>query len=87
MTTSPPTEPRRSGDPRNGVVLLPHTDAGRALLRDVLPATRSPDRPDGELPDGSSIYGLDFDAAAEEAERDFADFERWLREQDQGGTR
>ena len=81
------TKPRRSGDPPKGIVLLPRTAAGRALLRDVLPAARSPDRPDGELPDGSSIYGLDFDAAAEEAERDFADFERWLREQDQGGTR
>ena len=65
--------------------MAPSTDAGRALLRDVLPAARSPDRPDGELPDGSSIYGLDFDAAAEEAEQDFVDFERWRQERDRGG--
>ena len=87
MTTSPPTKPRRSGDPHKGVVLLPRTDAGRALLRLVLPAAHDPDRADGELPDGSSIFGLDFDAAAEEAEQDFADFERWCLEQDQGGTK
>ena len=85
MNTRSPTKPRRSGARPVGVVLLPRTDAGRDLLRDALPFARSPDRPDGELPDGSSIYGLDFDAAAEEAERDFADFERWRRAQEQGG--
>ncbi len=84
MTARSPTKPRRSGDPHKGVVLLPRTAAGRALLRAVLPAARSPDRPDGELPDGSSIYGLDFDAAAEEAEQDFGDFERWCQDRDQG---
>ncbi len=84
MTTRPPTKPRFSGDPHKGVVLLPRTDAGRALLRDVLPAARDPDRADGELPDGSSIYGCDFDAAAEEGERDFAAFERWCQERDRG---
>ena len=87
MTTRPPTKPRRGGGPRENLILLPRTAAGWALLWAVFPAARSPDRPDGELPDGSSIYGLDFDAAAEEAEQDFADFERWHREQDQGGTR
>ena len=84
--TSRSSKPRRSGDPQKSVVLLPRTDAGRALLRAVLPAARSPESPDGELPDGSNIYGLDFDVAAEEAEQDFADFERWRREQDQGGA-
>ncbi len=87
MTARPPDKPRRSGDPHKGVVLLPRTDAGRALLRAVLPAARSLDSPDGELPDGSSIFGQDFDVLAVEAEQDFADFERWRREQDQGSTK
>ncbi len=74
--------------PRSGrlsIIFLPRTEAGRELLRAVLPATRSPSRPDGELPDGSSIYGTDFDALAEQYEIEFADFERWCREQGRGG--
>ena len=73
--------------PRSGalsVILLPRTEAGRRLLRAVLPAAHNPCRPDGELPDGSSIYGKNYDALAEQGERDFADFERWCREQGRG---
>ncbi len=57
MTTHPPTKTPRSGDPHKGVVLLPRTAAGWASFWAVFPFTRSPDRPDGELPDGSSIFG------------------------------
>ena len=74
--------------PRSGrlsIILLPRTKAGRGLLRDLLPFAHDPNRPDGELPDGSSIYGCDFDALAEEGERDYANYERWCREQDRGG--
>ena len=70
---------------RLSIILLPRTDAGRSLLRSVLHAAFDPSRPDGELPDGSSIYGSDFDALAERYEREFADFERWCREQGRGG--
>ena len=76
--------------PRSGalsIILLPRTEAGRRLLRALLPAAHHPSRPDGELPDGSSIYGTDFDALAEQGEHEFADFERWCREQGQGGER
>lgn len=47
------------------IVHLPLTPEGRHLLRLVLPFVR----PDGTLPDGSSIYGTDFDEAAAEIER------------------
>ena len=87
MTPRPPNKSQRSGDPHKSRVLLPRTAAGWASFWAVFPFARSPDRPDGELPDGSSIYGLDFDAAAEEAEQDFAEYERWCQERDQGGTR
>ena len=73
--------PNARGSAMAGVILLPRTEAGRRLLCALLPATRSPLRPDGELPDGSSIFGTDFDALAEQGEREFADFERWCREQ------
>ena len=63
------------------VLILPRTQAGRDLLRLVLPDARSPDREDGELPDGSSIYGMDFDKAAIWAEREAEAYERWCREQ------
>ena len=73
----------RSG--RLSVIILPRTEAGRGLLRSVLHAAFDPSRSDGELPDGSSIYGCDFDALAEEGERDYANYERWCREQGRGG--
>ena len=92
MTARSPTKPHRSGAPHKNVVLLPRTAAGRALLRSALPLAHCPNRPDGELPngklpDGSSIYGLDFDAAAEETERDLDDILDRLFGPDQGGTR
>ena len=65
----------------SNVLILPRTKAGRDLLRLVLPAARSPDRKDGELPDGSSIYGMDFDKAAIWAEQEAEAYERWCREQ------
>lgn len=57
-------------------------DAG--VVEAISADARDPSRPDGELPDGSSIYGCDFDALAEEGERDYANFERWCREQGRG---
>ena len=74
--------------PRSGhfsIIFLPRTDAGRSLLRSVLHAAFDPSRSDGELPDGRNIYGCDFDALAEEGERDYANYERWCREQGRGG--
>ena len=65
------------------VVILPRTKAGRELLRVVLPFAHDPDRPDGEFPDGSSIYGTDFDALAVEVEQMNAKYEAWRREQGQ----
>ncbi len=85
MTGRPSAETRHCGPPHKGVLLLPRTAAGRALLRAVLPAAFSPDRSPGELPDGTSVYGCDFDALAEEVERDYAKYERWCQERDQGG--
>ena len=67
------------------VIILPRTTAGRELLRSVLPGARNPCRPDGELPDGTSIYNTDFDKLAEEVERDLRAYERWCREQDREG--
>ena len=69
------------------VVILPQTTAGRELLRSVLPASRNPCRPDGELPDGASIYNSDFDKIAEDAEKDLRAYEQWCREQDREGPR
>ncbi len=63
------------------VVILPRTEAGRELLRLVLPFAHDPDRPDGEFPDGSSIYGTDYDALAIECDQMAEDYERWCREQ------
>lgn len=70
------------------VVILPRTRAGRELLRAVLPVAHNPDRPDGELPDGSSIYDVDFDELAVECEKENEEFERWLtkREDAENGT-
>ena len=70
------------------VVILPVTKAGHDLLRGALPFASDPDRPDGELPDGSSIYGVDFDALAVECERDVAEYEAWCRqrEEENGGA-
>ena len=69
------------------VVILPRTQAGRDLLRLVLPAAHGSDRPDGELPDGSSIYGVDFDELAVECEQDSQAFEQWCRERETGGCK
>ncbi len=64
------------------VVILLRTEAGRELLRLVLPAARSPDSPDGELPDGSSIFDIDFDEAAIQAEQDSKEYEAWCQERE-----
>ncbi len=64
------------------VVILPRTTAGRKLLRDTLPFAHDPNRRDGELPDGSSIYDTDYDALAVECERDVKEYEEWCRECD-----
>ena len=69
----------------SSVVILPQTTAGRVLLRSVLPSSRNPCRPDGELPDGTSIYNTDFDKLAEDAERDLRAYEQWCREQNREG--
>ena len=69
------------------IIILPRTPAGRELLRSVLPSSRNPCRPDGELPDDTSIYNTDFDKLAEEVERDLRAYEQWCREQDLGGPR
>ena len=66
------------------VVILPRTEAGREMLRQALPFARGPDRPDGELPDGSSIYDVDFDALAVEVERMVTEYDAWCREQERG---
>ena len=68
------------------VILLPRTTAGRRLLRDILPFAHDPNRHDGELPDGSSIYDTDFDKLAVEVERDYDDYMAWRKEQDRGGV-
>ena len=85
MTAGSSTETLRPCAFHKGVLLLPRTAAGRALLRAVLPAAFSPDRSPGELPDGTSIYGCDFDASAEDADREYAKYERWCREQERRG--
>ena len=64
------------------IVILPRTEAGRELLRLVLPFAHDPDRPDGEFPDGSSLYNTDYDALAVECERDVKEYEEWCRECD-----
>ncbi len=66
--------PRRhdSRKPMN-VVLLPRTAVGRKLLRSALPLVHDPNRRDGELPDGSSIYDTDYDELAYER-----DYDGWL---------
>lgn len=73
------------------VIILPRTAAGQELLRNALPFARNPCRPDGELPDGTSIYNTDFDKLAKDAEknveRDLRDYEKWCREQDREGPR
>ncbi len=57
------------------VVILPRTTVGRKLLRSTLPFAHDPNRRDGELPDGSSIYGTDFDELAHER-----DYDGWVEE-------
>ncbi len=64
------------------VIILPRTTAGRKLLRDSVPFARDPNRRDGELPDGSSIYDTDFDKLAVEVERDHAVYQAWCQECD-----
>ncbi len=71
---------------RRAIILLPRTTAGRRLLLDILPFAHNPNRRDGELPDGSSIYGTDFDKLAVEVERDYADYLAWRKERDRGGV-
>ncbi len=66
------------------MIILPRTTAGRKLLRDILPFAHDPNRRDGELPDGSSIYDTDFDTLAVEAERDYDDYLAWCKERDGG---
>ena len=68
------------------IILLPRTEAGRKLLRGTLPFAHDPNRRDGELPDGSSIYDTDFDKLAVEVERDCGDYLAWRKEQDRGGV-
>ncbi len=75
--------------PRSGplsIVLLPRTTAGRKLLRGTLPFAHDPNRRDGELPDGSSIYDTDFDKLAVEVERDNDDYLAWRKARDRGGV-
>ncbi len=76
---------KASSDPLS-IILLPRTTAGRKLLRDTLPFAHDPNRRDGELPDGSSIYDTDFDKLAVEAERDYDDYMAWRKEQDRGSV-
>lgn len=64
------------------IVILPKTTAGRELLRMALPVAHGPDRADGELPDGSSIYDTDFDVLAVEVEQTNREYEAWCREVD-----
>lgn len=64
------------------VVILPRTAAGRDLLRLVLPFAYHPDREPGELPDGSSIYGVDYDALAVEIDRESEAYDAGRRERD-----
>ena len=66
------------------IIILPRTAAGRELLRNGLPFARNPCRPDGELPDGTSIYNTDFDKLAKEVEGNERAYEQWCRELDQG---
>ena len=61
------------------ILILPRTQAGRDLLRIILPVARWPG---GELADGSSIYGVDFDEMAIEAERTNTEYDAWCREID-----
>ncbi len=68
------------------VIILPRTTAGQKLLRSTLPFAHDPNRRDGELPDGSSIYDTDFDKLAVEVERDCGDYLAWRKEQDRGGV-
>ncbi len=68
------------------VIILPRTTAGRTLLRGILPFADDPNRRDGELPDGSSIYDTDFDRLAVEVEQDCDDYMAWRKEQDRGGV-
>ena len=77
------TKPRPG---RLSIILLPRTAAGRKLLLDILPFVHDPNRRDGELPDGSSIYGTDFDKLAVEVERDYDDYRAWRKERDRGGV-
>lgn len=75
--------------PRSGslsIILLPRTTAGRKLLRGILPFAHDPNRRDGELPDGSSIYDTDFDKLAVEVERDYDNYLAWRKERDRGGV-
>ncbi len=67
------------------VIILPRTTAGRKLLRDILPFAHDPDRREGELPDGSSLYDTDFDKLTVELERDYDDYMTWRKGQDRGG--
>ncbi len=67
------------------VILLPRTTAGRRLLRGTLPFAQDPNRRDGGLPDGSSIYDTNFDKLVVEVERDYDDYMAWRKEQDRGG--
>ncbi len=71
---------------RVSIILLPRTTADRRLLRGTLPFAHDPNRRDGELPDGSSIYDTDFDKLAVEVERDCDDYRAWRNEQDRGGV-
>ena len=68
------------------VIILPRTTAGRTLLRGILPFAHDPNRRDGELPDGSSIYDTDFDRLAVEVEWDCDDYIAWRKEQERGGV-
>ena len=66
------------------VVILPRTKAGREMLRQALPFARGPDRPAGELPDGSSIFWIDFDVLAIECDQMAEAYLQWRREQERG---
>ncbi len=77
---------KQRSNSRFSVILLPRTTAGRKLLRDILPFAHDPNRRDGELPDGSSIYDTDFDKLAVEVERDYANYLAWCNERDRGGA-
>ena len=59
-----------------GILKLPQTEAGKALLRLCVKVSRGWD-----FPDDTNAADFDWDDAAVEAERDNEAYEQWLAEQ------